>query len=163
PSPHPDGAQEVFDRCRRGAEDPPHRWADRRGSPSRGSDREGAPRQGEGEGEARKGEEAPGRARPGPGAVQRAAPRRRRDHPPDVGRRQMLVRKAGGQTQIVILEGPLLVEHYVARPDRTSMVGNIYLAKVRNVLPGMEASFLDFGAQKNGVLYAADVAYDKKK
>ncbi len=83
--------------------------------------------------------------------------------PTDVGRRQMLVRKAGGQTQIVILEGPLLVEHYVARPDRTSMVGNIYLAKVRNVLPGMEASFLDFGAQKNGVLYAADVAYDKKK
>ncbi|HEX7099519.1 MAG TPA: Rne/Rng family ribonuclease [Acidimicrobiia bacterium] len=83
--------------------------------------------------------------------------------PTDVGRRQMLVRAANGQTQIVILEGPVLVEHYVARPDRTSMVGNIYLAKVRNVLPGMEASFLDFGAQKNGVLYAADVAYDKKK
>ncbi|HLU30833.1 MAG TPA: Rne/Rng family ribonuclease, partial [Acidimicrobiia bacterium] len=54
-------------------------------------------------------------------------------------------------------------EHYVARPDRTSMVGNIYLAKARNVLPGMEASFLDFGAAKNGVLYAADVAYDRKK
>jgi len=83
--------------------------------------------------------------------------------PTDVGRRQMLVRAANGQTQIVILEGPVLVEHYVARPDRTSMVGNIYLAKVRNVLPGMEASFLDFGAQKNGVLYAADVAYDRKK
>ncbi len=43
------------------------------------------------------------------------------------------------------------------------MVGNIYLAKVRNVLPGMEASFLDFGASKNGVLYASDVAYDRKK
>ena len=83
--------------------------------------------------------------------------------PTDVGRRQMLVRASNGSTQIVILEGPVLVEHYVARPDRSSMVGNIYLAKVRNVLPGMEASFLDFGAAKNGVLYAADVAYDKKK
>lgn len=83
--------------------------------------------------------------------------------PTDVGRRQMLVRSSGGQTQIVVLEGPVLVEHYVARPDRTSMVGNIYVAKVRNVLPGMEASFLDFGAAKNGVLYASDVAYDRKK
>src|SRR5690606_23586220 len=83
--------------------------------------------------------------------------------PTDVGRRQMLVRASNGSTQIVILEGPVLVEHYVARPDSSSMVGNIYLAKVRNVLPGMEASFLDFGAAKNGVLYAADVAYDKKK
>jgi ribonuclease E len=67
------------------------------------------------------------------------------------------------QTQIVVLEGPVLVEHYVASADRTSMVGNIYLAKVRNVLPGMEASFLDFGAAKNGVLYASDVSYDRKK
>lgn len=72
--------------------------------------------------------------------------------PTDVGRRQMLVRSNGDQTQIVILEGPVLVEHYVARPDRRSMVGNIYLGKTRNVLPGMEASFLDFGAAKNGVL-----------
>ncbi|CAN5816354.1 hypothetical protein BH23ACT5_BH23ACT5_06090 [soil metagenome] len=83
--------------------------------------------------------------------------------PTDVGKRQMLVRSAGSQTQVVILEGPLLVEHYVARPDRSSMVGNIYLAKVRNVLPGMEASFLDFGAAKNGVLYSSDVGYDRKK
>ncbi len=83
--------------------------------------------------------------------------------PTDVGRRQMLVRSVGAQTQIVVLEGPVLVEHYVARPDRSSMVGNIYLAKTRNVLPGMEAAFLDFGAAKNGVLYASDVAYDRKK
>jgi len=83
--------------------------------------------------------------------------------PTDVGRRQMLVRSTGAQTQIVVLEGPVLVEHYVARPDRSSMVGNIYLAKTRNVLPGMEAAFLDFGAAKNGVLYASDVAYDRKK
>ena len=83
--------------------------------------------------------------------------------PTDVGRRQMLVRNHGSQTQIVILEGPVLVEHYVTRPDRESMVGNVYLAKARNVLPGMEAAFLDFGAAKNGVLYASDVAYDRKK
>jgi ribonuclease E len=83
--------------------------------------------------------------------------------PTDVGRRQMLVRSAGGQTQIVVLEGPVLVEHYVARPDKESLVGNIYLAKTRNVLPGMEASFLDFGASKNGVLYSSDVSYDRKK
>jgi len=55
----------------------------------------------------------------------------------------MLVRTHGSQTQIVILEGPVLVEHYVTRPDRASMVGNIYLGKARNVLPGMEAAFLE--------------------
>ena len=59
---------------------------------------------------------------------------------------------------MVVLEGPVLVEHYVARQDSGSVAGNIYLAKVRNVLPGMEAAFLDFGAPKNGVLYASDVA-----
>jgi ribonuclease E len=63
---------------------------------------------------------------------------------------------------MVILEGPVLVEHYVAREDAGSVAGNIYLAKVRNVLPGMEAAFLDFGAAKNGVLYASDVAPDSK-
>ena len=63
---------------------------------------------------------------------------------------------------MVILEGPVLVEHYVAREDAGSVAGNIYLAKVRNVLPGMEAAFLDFGAFKNGVLYASDVASDGK-
>ncbi len=77
--------------------------------------------------------------------------------PVESGRKQMLVRVRPHQTQVVILEGPVLVEHYVARSDRTSMVGNIYLGKVRNVLPGMEAAFVDFGASKNGVVYASDV------
>ena len=58
---------------------------------------------------------------------------------------------------IVVLEGSLLVEHFVARSDRQSLAGNIYLGKVRNVLPGMEAAFVDFGESKNGVLYAGDV------
>ena len=77
---------------------------------------------------------------------------------PESTRKQMLVSVNGAQTQIVILEGPVLVEHYVAREDEGSVAGNIYLAVTRNVLPGMEAAFLDFGASKNGVLYASDVA-----
>ncbi len=80
--------------------------------------------------------------------------------PPETGRKQMIVRRMPHQTQIVVLEGPVLVEHYVARSDRTSLIGNVYLGKVRNVLPGMEAAFVDFGEGKNGVLYAADVQYD---
>ncbi len=78
--------------------------------------------------------------------------------PPESARKQMLVSVSNHQTQIVILEGPVLVEHYVARDDTNSVAGNIYLALARNVLPGMEAAFLDFGASKNGVLYASDVA-----
>jgi len=80
--------------------------------------------------------------------------------PPETGRKQMIVRRMPHQTQIVVLEGPVLVEHYVARSDRKSLIGNVYLGKVRNVLPGMEAAFVDFGEGKNGVLYAADVQHD---
>jgi len=81
--------------------------------------------------------------------------------PPDTARKQMLVRSMPHQTQIVVLEGPVLVEHYVARSDKRSLVGNVYVGKVRNVLPGMEAAFVDFGEGKNGVLYAGDVNYDE--
>ncbi len=77
--------------------------------------------------------------------------------PPETERKQMLVRTLPHQVQIVVLEGPVLVEHYVAREDKRSLVGNVYLGKVRNVLPGMEAAFVDFGEGKNGVLYAGDV------
>ncbi|HEX6220005.1 MAG TPA: Rne/Rng family ribonuclease [Acidimicrobiia bacterium] len=78
--------------------------------------------------------------------------------PAESARKQMLVSANSSQTQIVILEGPVLVEHYVAKDDSNSVAGNIYLAIARNVLPGMEAAFLDFGASKNGVLYASDVS-----
>jgi ribonuclease E len=78
--------------------------------------------------------------------------------PVESARKQMLVSVSRYQTQIVMLEGPVLVEHYVAREDWGAVAGNIYLAVTRNVLPGMEAAFLDFGASKNGVLYASDVA-----
>ncbi len=80
--------------------------------------------------------------------------------PPETDRKQMLVRTMPHQKQIVILEGPVLVEHYVARSDKQSLIGNVYLGKVRNVLPGMEAAFVDFGEGKNGVLYAGDIQYD---
>ena len=61
-----------------------------------------------------------------------------------------------------MLEGRQLVEHYVSTPtdDNTSIDGNIYLGRVQNVLPGMEAAFIDIGTPKNGVLYRGDVAYD---
>lgn len=98
---------------------------------------------------------------------QRTAPTQRRRpkieivEPPETARKQMLVRRSPQQTQIVVLEGPVLVEHYVARSDRRSLVGNVYVGKVRNVLPGMEAAFIDFGEGKNGVLYAGDVNYSE--
>ncbi|HVR31381.1 MAG TPA: Rne/Rng family ribonuclease [Acidimicrobiia bacterium] len=81
--------------------------------------------------------------------------------PPESLRKQMLVRVRPHQTQVVVLEGPQLVEHYVATAESTSLVGNIYLGRVRNVLPGMEAAFVDFGAAKNGVVYASDVRVEE--
>ena len=72
----------------------------------------------------------------------------------------MLVRRTPHQTQMVVMEGALVVEHYVARSDRLSLAGNVYVGRVCNVLPGMEAAFVDFGESKNGVLYAGDVAID---
>ena len=97
-------------------------------------------------------------------AGSKASTRRRRHleavTPPETARKQMLVRSSDHQTQIVVLEGPVLVEHYVARSDKKSLIGNVYVGKVRNVLPGMEAAFVDFGEGKNGVLYAGDIDYD---
>jgi ribonuclease E len=117
--------------------------------------------------------EAPVVSPPKPAAAERAGrarrERSRRPAPrhlevivpaPETERKQMLIRRTPHQTQIVVLEGALLVEHYVARSDRRSLAGNIYLGKVRNVLPGMEAAFVDFGEAKNGVLYAGDVQGD---
>src|SRR5712692_11184802 len=68
-----------------------------------------------------------------------------------------------GFAHIGVLEGRQLIEHYVSSPtdDNTSIDGNIYLGRVQNVLPGMEAAFVDIGTPKNGVLYRGDVAFDK--
>ena len=78
------------------------------------------------------------------------------------GRYLMAVHKTATATQIAILEGRQLIEHYVSRPadDISQIHGNIYLAKVANVLPGMEAAFVDIGTPKNAVLYRSDVSYD---
>ncbi len=79
------------------------------------------------------------------------------------GRYLMIVHgEPSGRSQIAVLEGRTLVEHYVAEPadDVWQIDGNIYLGKVQNVLPGMEAAFVDIGTPKNGVLYRGDVAYD---
>jgi ribonuclease E len=67
-------------------------------------------------------------------------------------------------TQIAVLEGRNLVEHYVARPsdDVAQIHGNIYLGRVQNVLPGMEAAFVDIGTPKNAVLYRGDVQFDRE-
>ena len=69
----------------------------------------------------------------------------------------MLVHGDEAGTQIGVLEEDKIVEHYVARTDDRSYVGNIYLGRVQNVLPGMEASFVDIGEARNGVLYAGEV------
>jgi ribonuclease E len=72
----------------------------------------------------------------------------------------MLVRQRGERTQIAVLEDGILVEHYVNRASATSFVGNVYLGKVQNVLPSMEAAFVDIGKGRNAVLYAGEVNWD---
>ncbi|MCL3818200.1 Rne/Rng family ribonuclease [Aeromicrobium wangtongii] len=72
-------------------------------------------------------------------------------------KREMVVRQRDDYTQIAVIEDNVLVEHYVARESQTSIIGNVYLGKVQNVLPSMEAAFVDVGAGRNAVLYAGEV------
>jgi len=74
--------------------------------------------------------------------------------------RVMVVRRRHGRTQIAVLEDGVLVEHYVDRESSQSYVGNVYLGKVQNVLPSMEAAFVDIGKGRNAVLYAGEVNFD---
>ncbi|KJY33363.1 Rne/Rng family ribonuclease, partial [Streptomyces katrae] len=74
--------------------------------------------------------------------------------------RVMVVRQAGERTQIGVLEDNVLVEHYVNKEEATSYVGNVYLGKVQNVLPSMEAAFIDIGKGRNAVLYAGEVNFE---
>ena len=74
--------------------------------------------------------------------------------------RTMIVRQRGDRTQIAVLEDGVLVEHYVNRTTHASYVGNVYLGKVQNVLPSMEAAFVDIGKGRNAVLYAGEVNFD---
>ncbi len=78
--------------------------------------------------------------------------------------RAMVVREAGGRVQIAVLEDGVLVEHFVSRAGggqgSSSMIGNVYLGRVQNVLPSMEAAFVDVGKGRNAVLYAGEVNWD---
>jgi ribonuclease E len=74
--------------------------------------------------------------------------------------RVMVIRQRKDLTQIAVLEDKVLVEHYVARESQTSLIGNIYLGRVQNVLPSMEAAFIDIGKGRNAVLYAGEVNWD---
>ena len=113
------------------------------------------------------------------GSVRLEAKRQRRREGRDAGRRRapilteaeflarreavervMVVRQADGRTQIAVLEDGVLVEHYVDRGSSNSMVGNVYLGRVQNVLPSMEAAFVDIGRGRNAVLYAGEVNWD---
>ena len=112
------------------------------------------------------------------GSTRLEAKRQRRREGRDTGRRKpivteaeflarresveriMVVREREGRTQIGVLEDGVLVEHYVARKAQASMVGNVYLGKVQNVLPSMEAAFVDIGKGRNAVLYAGEVNWD---
>ena len=94
--------------------------------------------------------------------LERRKGRERKGKP--IGRYQMLVHVDEGVTHIAVLEGRSLIEHYVSRPsdDVSEIHGNIYLGKVQNVLPGMEAAFVDIATPKNAVLYRGDVTYDRE-
>ena len=74
--------------------------------------------------------------------------------------REMLVRQIADRTQIAVIEDGVMVEHYVNRNSNVSYVGNVYLGRVQNVLPSMEAAFVDIGKGRNAVLYAGEVNWD---
>jgi ribonuclease E len=97
-------------------------------------------------------------------ARQSASDRRRRRpqvHAPRSTDKIMLMTEHHDRLQIAVVEDRELVEHYVTRTGARSMVGNIYLGRVQNVLPGMEAAFVDVGRGRNAVLYAGEVSYDE--
>jgi ribonuclease E len=74
--------------------------------------------------------------------------------------RQMVVRQRDDRIQIAVLEDGMLAEHFVSRTQQDSLIGNVYLGKVQNVLPSMEAAFVDIGRGRNAVLYAGEVDWE---
>jgi ribonuclease E len=169
------------------AEDESDEQAD--GEESGGSSRRRRRRRRSGRGgDAAEAEPAPSRSRSGSrgsdevtalrGSTRLEAKRQRRREGRDAGRRRqiiteaeflarreaversMIVRESNGRTQIAVLEDGVLVEHYVSRQAQVSMAGNVYLGRVQNVLPSMEAAFVDVGKGRNAVLYAGEVNWD---
>jgi ribonuclease E len=127
----------------------------------------------------RSADEPAGEVQPVRGSTRLEAKRQRRREGRDSGRRRppiiteseflarreavdrvMVVRQRGERTQIGVLEDGVLVEHYVDKSSHQSFVGNVYLGKVQNVLPSMEAAFVDIGKGRNAVLYAGEVNFD---
>ena len=74
--------------------------------------------------------------------------------------RQMMVRQSDDRIQIGVLEDGILAEHFVSKTQQDSLIGNVYVGKVQNVLPSMEAAFVDIGRGRNAVLYAGEVNWD---
>ena len=74
--------------------------------------------------------------------------------------RKMIIRQRDDLAQIAVLEDDILVEHYVDRATHGSLIGNVYLGRVQNVLPSMEAAFVDIGRGRNGVIYAGEIDWD---
>jgi len=123
-------------------------------------------------------EEAPQKPQRVRGSTRLEAKRQRRREGRDQGRRRnvvteseflarresvervMVVREHDNRTQIAVLEDGVTVEHYVADKDDASMIGNVYLGRVQNVLPSMEAAFVDIGRGRNAVLYSGEVDWD---
>jgi len=141
--------------------------------------RRGSSRSGDGEGEPRSRARSAGdEVTALRGSTRLEAKRQRRREGRDAGRRRqiiteaeflarresvdrsMVVRERGGRTQIAVLEDGVLVEHYVSNQASASVVGNVYLGRVQNVLPSMEAAFVDVGKGRNAVLYAGEVNWD---
>ena len=147
---------------------------DTRPAPAAPAKAESQPKQGDG---ARKKRRRGGRGRSRSGGGEARAPQRsaaeidaeiiekrrgRERNGRPVGRYMMCVQVRDGVTQVAVMEGRSLIEHYVSRPadDVSQIHGNIYLGRVQNVLPGMEAAFVDISTPKNAVLYRGDVQYD---
>ncbi len=95
------------------------------------------------------------------GRKRRTSRRPRLEHIAPLGPRKMLVTTGEARSQIAVLEGRELIEHYVAKHADESIVGNVYIGRVENVLPGMEAAFLDIGEARNAVLYVGEVSYEE--
>nr|WP_243861718.1 Rne/Rng family ribonuclease [Frigoribacterium endophyticum] len=166
-----------------GWDDEPQRPASRRRSRGRSQDRE------ERDSEARQGERGP-RERPQrqvelitepqriKGSTRLEAKKQRRRDGRDAGRRRtviteaeflarresvdrkMVVRSSGDRIEIGVMEDGTLAEHYVAKAQNVSLIGNVYLGRVQNVLPSMEAAFVDIGRGRNAVLYSGEVDWD---
>ena len=144
------------------------------GSSAKSSDQKQGQGQGQGQGDGNKKKRrrgGRGRSRSGNGPVRDSAEidaeiierrkgRERNGRP--VGRYLMCVQVRDGVTQVAVMEGRSLIEHYVSRPadDVGQIHGNIYLGRVQNVLPGMEAAFVDISTPKNAVLYRSDVEFE---